>query len=181
MTDDRTTGMSAAELRRAFDAGFADAPREARAGTLRFLGVRIRGDAFALPIDEMAGLHPAPRIVPLPGALPELLGLAGIRGSLVPIYALDALLGYGAAADVPRWIVLGAGHHAVGLAFAQLEGYFEVERADETSAPEGARHGHVDEVVRVDGVSRGIVRVTSAIAALEARIGVGITITTRGR
>jgi len=74
------------ELREAFDRRFAE-PAGADAGATQddFLTITIGADPYAMRLSEVAGLYLTPRITPLPGSVPALLGLVGLRGALVPV------------------------------------------------------------------------------------------------
>lgn len=85
-------------------------------------GFRI--DMIGLLIDPAAGseIMPMPRIAPLPGAPAGLLGLANVRGNLVPLYELRILMELGPrpAGVEPLALVFGEGDNAVGVL---VEGY----------------------------------------------------------
>ena len=133
----------AAELRDGFDASFAAAPAVARTPTAGLLAVRIGVTPAALRLTDVAGLHADTAITPLPMAPPELLGLAGFRGTVVPVYDLGTLLG-APGTGRPRWCVVAAGRPPVAFAFHHFDGYLEVpaEAVDPTgpgSGPTAAR------------------------------------------
>jgi len=123
----------AAELARAFDRTFAEPPRAAAGGLLALLAIRVGGDPLALRLTQVAGLYARRSIVPVPSALPELLGLVSLRAAIVPVYDLGALLGRTPQLD-PRWIVLAA-QAAIALAFDELEGYWRLSADSVISAP----------------------------------------------
>src|SRR5436309_1156564 len=85
------------ELRRAFDGTFAKAIRTAggEAQEEDLLAVRIFTHAYAIRVAEIAGIITSRKIVPVPSRRFELLGVAGLRGGLIPVYHLGALLGHG--------------------------------------------------------------------------------------
>lgn len=105
-------------LRRAFDASFAVAPPEP-VPFVDLLEIRVDAQIVALRVAELRSLHVAGRIVTFPGAPPELLGLAGVRGRVLPVFDLGALFGR-AATTAPRWLAV-TGSPAAALAFARFE------------------------------------------------------------
>jgi purine-binding chemotaxis protein CheW len=115
-----------AALRRAFDESFARAPASRADGGERILRLRIGGDRYAVKLAEVAGFAAARKIVPLSSAITGALGLAGLRGALVPVYSLAALLGRVADDEPPRWFLLANAPEPVALAFARFDGYAEV-------------------------------------------------------
>jgi chemotaxis signal transduction protein len=163
--------LSAGELRRAFDGAFA-APSEGPARDLEsFLTLRVASAGYAVPVLDIAGFAAARRIVPLASALPALLGLAAVRGTLLPVYGLEALLGDVASTEPPRWFLLCGRQDPVALGFARFEGHVRLSRSERlgTDAGEGPRM-HVRDVVRVAGEVRGVIDLSSIVEVIEERV-----------
>jgi hypothetical protein len=117
------TGDRAAQLRDAFDRGFA-LPHAAGSGArVELLRLRVGDAAFAVALVEVASLHVDLDVVALPAADPALRGVAAIRGAVVAVYDLRALLGVAAAAH-PRWVVISRGGD--GFAFDGFAGHVRV-------------------------------------------------------
>jgi chemotaxis signal transduction protein len=113
----------AAELRDAFDRGFAQPPAgPAQAYTDR-LRIRVGGAPYALPVAEIASLHVDLRIEPVPSGAATLLGVATIRSAIVAVHDLRALLGI-TGGGAPRWVVLA--RDAVAFAFDSFDGLARV-------------------------------------------------------
>jgi purine-binding chemotaxis protein CheW len=147
------------------------------------LAIRAGGDPYAVQLAETAGLHADRRLTSVPGALPEMLGIAGIRGLLVPVYDLAALLGHGSA-SAPRWFLLAQGREAVGLAFDAYEQHIRLPQASldaaGTTEPGDATapaHKHLRGTLEVDGVLRPIIDVAALLRTLGARLGTKISST----
>lgn len=162
----------AAELARLFDDSFTrpvvTADRDAAFEDL--LGLRVANQDYAALLSGVFGLLPAQRIVPLPGPLPELLGIVGLRGKVVPTYSLAALLGHAPAAEPPTWVLLIAADPPLGLAFDAFSGYLRVPRADLVAgAPGGGARLHVDRAVRIQGALRGIIELPSLARIITER------------
>ena len=188
----RAPAFSAAEaMRRRFDAVFA-APTVARgADVAAFLALRLGGDGFALRIQQMSGLAAACKIVPLPGSAAALLGLAGLRGVVVPVFSLSVLMGY--SEEPPRWFASCAGQRGdtIALGFCDFDGYFEAlltdvravdadeageaDEAGASSAPRPARPASiVRELVRGHDALRGVIDLAAVVkAAYEATAAAG--------
>ena len=160
-------------FRHAFYRAFAVAPVTTRGTFEDLLAIRVSGDPYALRVRDITGLVVSRKIVPLPSRRSELLGIAGIRGSLVAVYSLAALLGYAADAKPTSWLALAGASSPVGLGFEDFEGFLRVRSGDVYAAPstEGARP-HVGEVVRVEHQSRRVVDVPATLEALAVRTGV---------
>src|ERR1700744_3033027 len=102
-----------ADFRRAFDKMFA-LPRVSgdQAAWEDFLTIRIGGDGYAIRLREVAGLGKGRRIVACPSEVPEFQPIAGVRGTLVSVYSLPALLGYSFAGENAQWLLLCAAQAA---------------------------------------------------------------------
>jgi len=158
-------GRQASQLRRAFDRSFADPPRETAADMEDFLAIRIAAAPFALPLREVTGLFADKHISPVPSGVRELLGIAGFRGTIVPIYDLGALLGY-APSSAPRWLAIAA-KAPVALAFDALDGHLRLSR-DAIATDAQARQRHVRESACAPQ-PRPIIRLASVLDAIERR------------
>ena len=165
------TFSSAIELGRAFDAAFASPPAEKTQNEESFLVLRAGKDAHAVRVREIDGFAAARKIVALSSPIPELLGLAGLRGSLVPVYSLTALLGYAEPDGPPRWFVLCGGAELLALAFADFDGYVELPRARVRAPGEGdPQRKHVREVIVEEHAVRAVVSVASLIESIRGRV-----------
>ena len=93
-----------AQLRAAFDETFAVPPRS-REELESVIQIRVGSEVFAIRTGHIGGLMKSRKIVPLPSRIPELLGVSALRGSLIPVFDLAALLGIPAGASRPSWLV----------------------------------------------------------------------------
>lgn len=158
----------AAELRRAFDRSFAHVPTVAAVTVENLLGIRIGPNPFALRLAEVGGLFADKRITGLPSSVPSLLGIAGFRGAILPVYDLRVLLGLARAA-APRWLIVTAGT-PIGLAFDQFDGHLRVlPEAIAQKARLEVSERHVREVVQAD-VVRSIVHVASVLESIRSQV-----------
>lgn len=166
-----TVSEKVSELRRSFDRARAipfslGSDQDAE----NLLAIRVSGDAYAIRVNEIAGLATGRKIVPIPSPIPELVGLAGIRGTLVPAYSLDALLGYAAEAEQPRWLALCGTQECFALAFHEFEGYLRTSRKDLYPVEQkDAARMHVKEIVRVTGTVRPVVSVLLLRETIQER------------
>jgi chemotaxis signal transduction protein len=167
----RGSMLSAEELRRAFDGAFA-APSEGRRRDLEpLLTLRIASAAYAVRVLDIAGFATARRIVPLTSALPAMLGLTAVRGSLFPVYSLDGLLGDEAATEPPQWFLLCGHADPVALAFARFEGHVLLSPSERLAVNAGdGQRKHVRELVRVADEVRGVIDVSSLVELIQERV-----------
>jgi len=167
MKQDRAGSMvTASELRDAFDWTFASCVNTEVSSSVGVLAIRISGDAYALSVAQVSGLFKDRRITVLPTDVPALLGIAGLRGGIVPVYDLGVLLGY-PSGEAPRWMVVATAHAPVGLAFDQFEGHV---RIPETALAAAERtetvRAHVREIVRTPDGVRGRIDIPAVIEAI---------------
>ena len=164
-------------LRQEFDRSFAQAPRLEREPLEGLLAIRLGGDPYALRVSEIGGIHTDRRIMPLPSPAPELLGVAGLRGQIAPVYDLAALLGY-ARASAPRWLILlrsAPQQPCMALAFDTFERHFSVSvrhivsGSGARAASTGAAQAHLTDVVSTDEVVRPIIALQSLYQEVQAR------------
>ena len=59
----------------------------------RFLTFRIDGQLYALPAEQVAEVIRLPAVARVPQAPKGLLGLANLRGTVLPVASLRGLLG----------------------------------------------------------------------------------------
>jgi len=172
-TPARATTLS--ELRRVFDEGFMEAVAGTRAQFDDLLAIRVRGDPYAIRLADIDGLFVERRIVPLPTPVPALLGLAGFRGQMVPVYELGQLLAYAASLEPPRWLLMAKAREPFALAFDAFDAQLHVDRAqlqqlDDSPTP--ARTGQTSLLagaVRTD-LLRPIIDLPALVHVLEARV-----------
>ncbi|HVZ72775.1 MAG TPA: chemotaxis protein CheW [Polyangia bacterium] len=179
MSFDEAPGTTrAAALRRAFDGAFAAPPVVEGDETIPLLALRVGGQAYAVKLGDITGLLADRRIVAVPSTAAEFLGIAGLRGSTVPVWSLTALLGYGASRETPRWLISfgdGAARQALALAFEHFEGHLNVPRAalsdGVAASPDGPARSHVRQSVRVGDAQRAVLDLSSIVEAIRRKLG----------
>jgi chemotaxis signal transduction protein len=160
-----------AELRRAFDRAFASPATRTIGDTEDMLAIRIAGDPYALRVSEMSGLATGKKIAFLPSRRPSVVGIAGVRGSLLVVHSLSVLLGYGPHPSPSTWLALSIGDDPLGLGFDELEGFLRVRRADVHPVDGTEATQHVRDMARVAEGARPVVSIRSTIEILKARAG----------
>lgn len=120
---------------------------------LQALAFSIGGHPCVLELEWVCEVRALGELLPVPLAPPSLLGLAHLRGRMLPVLDVAALLG--ADSVVPglahRLLVLGRGSPVFGLAATEVHGLRQV------SAQLAARRGAPLESVR-PGLVRGVTR-----------------------
>ena len=164
MTNTTPVLANAAMLAEAFDRAFAVAPAALAPDSIDLIGIRLGGDPFALRLADTTGMFSGRVITPMPSAVRELRGIAGIRGALVPVYDLAELLGRPPARHA-TWLVV-ARQAPVAFVFEVFERQIRLT-ADALAARENSQH--VREVATADGIARPIIDLSSLVAAVGAR------------
>lgn len=162
----RSVATSTAEqLRQAFDASFAEPLRADAEPPDDFLAIQVDADPHALRLADVASVLLLDAVTPLPSPLPELLGVIGFRGGLLPLYDLRAVLGY-AGQRPARWAVVAAAA-PLALAFDSFDGHLRVPRgAARPAADPSAARRHVQEILQGPGQHAGQVRPVVALASV---------------
>lgn len=135
-----------------------------------YLVVRVAGAAFGLPVARVLEVGDLGDVLDVPRSLPAVRGLTPLRGRLVPLIHLGALLGgQPAPAALGRSAVLvelraGGGLRQVAL---EVDDVDEVVRADPLPVPRG------EDLPWASGVARqaGALIPVLDLDALEDRIG----------
>jgi chemotaxis signal transduction protein len=157
--------VRAAALRAEFDHAFALPSRTASAANADLIAIRAGAEPCALRLAEITGLFADRKITRLPGGHSALLGIAGFRGALVPVYALTALLGM-SVAPTSRWLVLAAAA-PVALAFDAFEGHLRASSdAILTRQSQAEMRGFAPEFIRTTGIVRPVINLAAVVAAL---------------
>jgi chemotaxis signal transduction protein len=158
------------QLREGFDQSFAEPPAQVGDPLEELLAIRIGVSPYALRLNEVAALEANRRITPVPSESAELLGVAGIRGAVVAVYDLAALLGQPRDASA-RWLGLAKGSQSA-FAFSEFEGQLRVGREALSKTAEGSTWA-VHEVARSGGVLRPVIGLASLVSSLEERARLG--------
>ncbi len=133
----------------------------------RYLLVRVGEHECALPLARVRRVVRTLAVQPLPGAAPALLGVAGLRGRLVPVWSLRILLGY-PPGEAPRWLARTTGEPALAVAFDELVGHRFAH--DETiAAAAGATRPHLRGSLRTETGLCAVIDLPSVLAEIRRR------------
>ncbi len=157
-------------MRRLFDESFAVMPHGQVAELEPMLAITLDAQRYALPIREISGLAVlTEKIVPVPSRAPELLGLTGVRGIVVPVFDLAALLGLKSPREQVHWLVFcGERQSPIALAFDTMERMFEVASSEMIVREEG--HGHYISATLREGVTlRGLISISALVERIKMR------------
>lgn len=161
----------AAQLREEFDHAFSLPARVETTSGRHLLAIRVAGHPYALNPEEIAGLQVDQAVVPVPGMLPEWLGLAGIRGGLVPVFSLAMLLGYERPTPTrPRWLAVCGSGQLFGLAFDEFERHLNLAPSQIAAADSvNTKTEHVLAVAQAEDMPRPVISIPSIAAEITRR------------
>lgn len=159
-----------AEMRRLFDESFAVASAGRPAALEPMLAIGAGGEPFALRVREISGLAVNnEKVVPVPSRVPELLGLTGIRGVVIPVFSLARLLGFDAEGGPTRWLVFaGERQTPIALAFETMERLFEVSSSEIFARQDASAHRYVGATVRTDTTLRGVISIPALVEHIKS-------------
>jgi purine-binding chemotaxis protein CheW len=137
----------------------------------RFLTFRIDNYRYAVPADQVSEVVRVPPFARVPLAPASLLGLANLRGSVLPLVSLRRLLGRGEGHDgaAVRAIVLDGGL-SVALVVDRVEALVTIapERIETRQAAVAARENERLEGAFADGSEDEPTRILDVRALVEA-------------
>lgn len=158
----------AASLRDSFDRSFAAALQDGAPEVEDFLAIRVEDAPYAIRLADIAALAASPGITAIPGQPAALLGLAGFRDAILPVYALAALLGHGIA-EPPRWLLRAP---QVAFACSRLDGHLRLPAGLILPQPAATpARRHVRGFLQTDDLIRPVLDMASLLEAVRAVSG----------
>ena len=174
MNPQRNDSKDAAQLRQAFDRTFALPPSLASQAVEDLLTIRVAGDPYAIRLLGIAEIITERRVVSVPTVTPDLLGLAGIRGGIVPVFSLSSILGYPPDNRSPKWIIICGSEDPIALAFSDFEGYLQLPKsalhADENFRTTQEKVKYVNQVASTPNGVRAVISIPLIVANIRNRI-----------
>jgi purine-binding chemotaxis protein CheW len=125
--------LEAAERRRAEIERGVSTERE-----IQLIHFDLGTERYGVPLDSVAKIDHVPAIVPVPRTPPFVKGIASLRGEIVCVVDLRALVGLAPSEHMARGlVVLQAGARKVGLISDSLPDFLRVKASAVTPAPPG--------------------------------------------
>ncbi len=156
----------AEELKQAFDRAFAE-PIASPIETVNLLVIVVGGSSYAIRLDDILALVTDRVVTPVPAPPPGLLGIAGFRGSAVPVYDLRVLLEH-STVGTPRCALIPR-NGLVALAFDALDGHVRAPRVDIATTTDERSTRHVRAVVQTKGTTVPILDVAGVVDGIAAQ------------
>jgi purine-binding chemotaxis protein CheW len=103
---------------------------------VRALLVPVGADTYAIALDEVREVLPAPVVTTVPTAPPSVMGVFNLRGEVVALLDTGTLLGVGLATDLAAVVVVDAAGGIAGLSATASTSSVELgERVGDSRAP----------------------------------------------
>ena len=165
---------SAAELRLQFDNTFAAPPPGRAEGNESLLTLRAAGVALAVKTLHITAVAKPRRIVPVPTRVPVpgLLGITALRGTLLPVYDLAALLGLPAPVRESSWLMLTGPETPVGIIFDEFEGQIEIDRKCLYESGGYGSRKHLRVTAKVNDAHRAVIDIPGIVEEIRNTAGV---------
>jgi purine-binding chemotaxis protein CheW len=129
-----------------------------------YVRMRVGGAQFALPVDSVREIARLGAISPVPGAGDALLGVRNLRGQVLPVFDLSALLGVADGSRPTRIVVAEQGGHRAGLAIDAVTDVAALPEPAPEPAPEFVSGSSL-----ADGEAVGVIDVVRLFAELQER------------
>ena len=174
LLNDNIVDNMATQLRQTFDRTFAVPPSLASTQIEDLLTISVKGHPYAIRLLDIAEIVTGREIVSVPSVTPDLLGIAGIRGGIVPVFGLSSILGYGPDPESPRWMILCGSEEPIALAFSNFEGYLRLPTsdlyADENLSARSQQKKYVNQVASTPDGVRAVISIALIMATIRNRI-----------
>jgi chemotaxis signal transduction protein len=95
-----------------------------------YVRMRVGGSEFALSVAHVREIARLGEIAPVPGAGEAVLGVRNLRGQVLPVFDLAALLEVAEAGHRERIVVAEEGGHRVGFAIDAVTDVAELDDDD---------------------------------------------------
>lgn len=157
---------TAAQLAKEFDESFSRPIATDREEREDLLAIRACDTHLAVRSREIAGIMRCPPLALMPGRNAALRGLAGVRGTLVAVFGLGALVGGGHDPPASGWIVLCAADTRIALLFDELVGYESVASSAIHAGAATEPGGPTRQVVELGGVNRAVISIAELLETI---------------
>jgi purine-binding chemotaxis protein CheW len=125
--------------------------------------VRVAGEDYALPVEDVLEVADLGEIAPVPGAHPAVLGVRNLRGSVMPVVDLASVFGLPKPASPERIVIAEHNGRTAGLAVDSIAGVEPLpEASEEVDSP------HLLGAALADGALVGVVNVRSVLDSVQA-------------
>src|SRR5580704_15871007 len=136
----------------------------------RFLTFRVGSELYALPAQQVAEIIRLPAVAHVPQAPRGLLGLANLRGNVLPVASLQGLLGGAATTETATRAIVLDGAAPVALAVDVVEALVivDAEQIETRQAELAARPGEILKGAFATDGKKSVVKILDIAALISA-------------
>jgi chemotaxis signal transduction protein len=156
--------QSAEEFRRAFDEMFTRPAQARDERAVEVLSIRAGEARMALPVLSIRAVQLCPEVAALPSTATSLVGVSGVRGSVVAMYSLAHVLGGSKTPSGGAWVAL-CGDGSIGLVFDELFGHERLTQGELLPGEGEASRRFVE----ISGTPHVLVDVKALLKAITAK------------
>jgi chemotaxis signal transduction protein len=82
--------------------------------------VRVASEVYAMPVAYVREVTPFGEVLPVPGTRPEILGVRNLRGQILPVVDLAALLGIERTTPAERLLIVADDDRRAGFTIDEM-------------------------------------------------------------
>ncbi len=139
-------------------------------GVLRVCLIMIGGELFAIDLRQVREVCELESVTPVPGMPTSLVGVANLRGTIVPLADLRQSLG-GSLSTTPRYaIVVRHEAHQIGLLIdevPEIRAIYPEDMLDSSGLSVNGGRPFLSRLVRVEDRVSGMLEIPSLLASVE--------------
>ena len=170
-SNDRATA-----LRRAFDAAFAEPLVEPLAPPTAVVRVALGELEIGVRLVDIASIVRVETLLPVPSRRRDLLGVAALRGAMVPVFSLESLLDLARHDAATTFLLVARSRPTVAFGCTNVVGILDVPLA--ALVESGAVHAP-QLCVSPDGATLPIVSVASLLGAIHSDLASSFSLESR--
>ena len=148
--------------------------QERSAGLLRICKISIGGELFAIDIRQVQEVFGLESMTPVPGMPASLVGVANLRGTIVPLIDLRAILNLSCVASPKYVVVVRHGSHHLGIVIDEVPETHAIDPDDliaPSANPTGPANPFLFGFLKVGSRLCGVLEVSRLVASLEGAMG----------
>jgi purine-binding chemotaxis protein CheW len=133
--------------------------------------VTLGGELFAIDLRQVREVFELDAITPVPGMPPSLVGVANVRGTVVPLADLRQSLGV-SPSTTPRYaVVVRHDAHQIGLLIdevPEIRWMLPEDRLDPSGGNQTGERSLLSGLIRVENRVSGMLEIPALVASVEA-------------
>lgn len=148
-----------------------ESKHETPTGSWKACLVTLGGELFAINLRQVREVFELDTITPVPGMPPSLVGVANVRGTVVPLADLRRTLGV-SPSTTPRYaVVVQHDAHQIGLLIdevPEIRWMLPEDRLDQSGANQTGERSLLSGLIRVENRVSGMLEIPALVASVEA-------------